>query len=65
MDELRKLLEELKKRIVSLERTRPSKIILEKLASDPTAEDGRIYYNTATDKMKVCENGVWKTVTTS
>lgn len=41
------------------------KLVLPNMAADPDAVNGRIYYNTATNKVKVCENGVWKTVTTT
>jgi hypothetical protein len=41
------------------------KLVLPNMAADPEAVNGKIYYNTATNKVKVCENGVWKTVTTT
>lgn len=34
-------------------------------ASDPSAENGRMYYNTVSNKFKVCEGSTWKTITTS
>jgi len=45
--------------------TTDAEMVLPYFSSDPTAMDGSIYYNTSTDKVKVCENGVWKTITTS
>ncbi len=74
MDELIRIIKDLQGRIEILERastlrkiTIPSdgKIVIDSQASDPPAENGRIYYNTAANKYKVCENGVWKTITTS
>jgi len=41
------------------------KIVVNSVASDPPVENGKIYYNTTTNKYKVCENGAWKTITTS
>lgn len=41
------------------------KIVVNAVASDPPVENGKIYYNTTTNKYKVCENGTWKTITTS
>lgn len=74
MDELIKIIQTMQDRIELLERantitkvTIPSngKLTVDSQTSDPPAENGRIYYNTATNKYKVCENGVWKTITTS
>lgn len=74
MDEIVKILRELNRRIEALERKAeltkikvPSdgKLVVDSRSSDPTAENGRIYYNTTTNKYKVCENSVWKTITTS
>lgn len=31
-------------------------------ASDPSVENGRIYYNTATNKVRICEGSTWKDV---
>lgn len=41
------------------------KIVVNSVASDPPVENGKIYYNTTSNKYKVCENGTWKTITTS
>lgn len=41
------------------------KIVVNAEASDPPVENGKIYYNTTTNKYKVCENGIWKIITTS
>ncbi len=38
------------------------KFILPHHATDPIAEDGKMYYNTASDKARVCENGVWRDI---
>jgi hypothetical protein len=74
MDELIRIIKDLQARIEILERastirkiTIPTdgKLVVDSQASDPTVENGRIYYNTATNKYKVCENGVWKTITTT
>ena len=35
---------------------------LPKLAADPTAIAGLIYYNTATSKVRICEGSTWKDV---
>lgn len=74
MDELVRIIKELQARVELLERattirkvTIPSdgKLAVDSQASDPSVQNGRIYYNTSTNKYKVCENGVWKTITTS
>lgn len=77
IDDILKLVQEIlsiKKRLEVLERsliirtiTIPTdgKLVVDSQASDPAAANGRIYYNTASNKYKVCENGVWKTITTS
>lgn len=74
MDDLVKLIRNLQMRVEELERLLaienvvvPSdgKLVVDSRASDPPAENGRIYYNTTINKYKVSENGVWKTITTS
>lgn len=74
MEELVALVQQLQRRIEELERLldirnvvipADGKLVVESRASDPPAENGRIYYNTAINKYKVAENGVWKTVTTT
>jgi len=76
-DDIRKWIEEIldiKRRLEKLERastvrtvTIPNdgKLIVDSQAADPTPVNGRIYYNSVANKYKVCENGVWKTITTS
>jgi len=74
MEEIVKILKDLQMRVELLERLVDiknlvipvdGKLIVDIRASDPTAEDGRIYYNSVADKFKVCENGSWKTITTT
>ena len=74
MDDLVLLIQELQKKIEQLERLvdiknlmipADGKLVLDNRATDPTAENGRIYYNTTAHKFKVCENGSWKTITTT
>lgn len=38
--------------------------VIQNLATDPTSgnKDGRIYYNTATDKLRVYANGAWQNI---
>lgn len=45
--------------------TTDAEMVLPYFSSDPTAIDGSIYYNTGTNKVKVCENGTWRTITTT
>jgi len=45
--------------------TTNAEFILPKFASNPTAVSGSIYYNTTENKVKVNEDGTWKTITTS
>ena len=74
MDEIVQIIKNLQSRIELLERastvrkiTIPSdgKLVVDSQSSDPPAQNGRIYYNTVSNKYKVCENGAWKTITTS
>lgn len=67
-------IKDLKKRVQSLERASQIKnvkiptggrIVVNSEAADPPVQNGKIYYNTTTNKYKVCENGTWKTITTS
>lgn len=73
-DGLIDIIRDISKRIESLEKrqninevTIPTggKLVVDSLAADPTATTGRIYYNTVSNKFKVCENGAWKTITTT
>ena len=41
------------------------KFVIDSYTSDPPSETARIYYNTTSHKLKVNENGTWKTVTTT
>lgn len=45
----------------------PDHLILPTAASDPTVgiRDGSLYYNTATDKIKIRANSAWETVTSA
>lgn len=45
--------------------TTDTEFVIPSFTSNPTAVNGSIYYNTASHKLKVCENGSWKTITTS
>jgi len=74
IDDLAQTLKSILRRIENLEKGSqikkvkiPSggKLVVDSYSSDPTAENGRIYYNTTSNKLKVCENGTWKTITTS
>ncbi len=67
-------IKDLKDRLDSLERANQvknikiptgGKIVVNAEASDPPVQNGKIYYNTTTNKYKVYENGTWKTITTS
>lgn len=69
MDELVEIIETLKKRVGLLERlvalkniTIPSdgKFVVDSQIADPSIENGRIYYNTTSNKFRVCENGAWR-----
>ena len=35
------------------------KVVIDNLATDPTGAEGRIYFNTVTDKLKLYANGAW------
>lgn len=68
MDEFVNIIEGLEKRIEGLERlvdlkniTIPTdgKLVVDSQTSDPTVENGRIYYNTTTNKLRGAENGAW------
>lgn len=74
MDDLITILKDLKTRVEALERraslskvTIPSDgfLVVDSQSSDPTGTNGRIYYNTTSNKFKVYEGGAWKTITTS
>jgi hypothetical protein len=74
MEEIVQIIKDLQARVELLERLIDikelvipvdGKLIVDIRATDPSAEDGRIYYNSTADKFKVCENGSWKTITTT
>lgn len=75
MEEIVELIQSLKDRIDQLERLvdirnvvipDDGKLIVDKRASDPLAEKGRIYFNTTLNKYRVSEDGsTWKTITTA
>lgn len=63
------IIKKLEQRIQALERasqikniTIPSggKFVLDAEASDPPVQNGRMYYNTTSGKIRKCEGGVWK-----
>jgi hypothetical protein len=35
------------------------KLVVDTLTADPAVEDGRIYYNSTTGKLRGCQAGVW------
>ena len=74
MEELVQIIMQLQKRVEALERQfvmrnvvlpNDGKLVLDKQAANPTAETARISYNTTSNKFVVCENGVWRTITTT
>lgn len=75
MEQLLAIINDIKKRLELLEGvvsltniTIPNdgKLVVDKKASDPTAEKGRIYFNTTLNKYRVSEDGItFKTITTT
>lgn len=64
----------LEKRIQALEKANQvknvkiptgGKIVINAEASDPPVENGKIYFNTTSNKLKKCEGGVWKNFETA
>ena len=44
---------------------RVSTFLSPSLPANPTPITSSFYYNTAVHKLRVCENGIWRTITTS
>ncbi len=74
MTDLIEILKDFDKRLKAVEKsntindlTMPagSKFVVPTSASDLATVSGKIYYNTTTNKLKICENGTWKTITTT
>lgn len=75
MEELVELVQELNRRVDQLERQLDlkniilpvdGKFVVDKKVADPTAEKGRIYFNTTLNKYRVSEDGItWRTITTT
>lgn len=75
MEELVELVQELERRVDQLERLLAlteivlpvnGKLVVDLRASDPPAQKGRIYFNTALNKFRVSEDGiVFRTITTT
>ena len=68
MDELVEIIEKLEARIALLERlvelkniTVPTdgKFVVDSQTADPPIENGRIYYNTTSNKLRGCEGGAY------
>jgi hypothetical protein len=38
------------------------KLVVDTESADPPVEDGRIYYNSSTTKLRKCTNGAWSDV---
>ncbi len=62
---------DLEKRIAALERSSQiknvkiptgGKLVVNSESSDPPVENGKIYYNTSTNKLRKCVNGSWSDV---
>lgn len=69
MDKFLELLQSFRKRLDKLERlislTKISVptdgwLVVDSQTADPPVDNGRIYYNTTTNKFRVCENGAWR-----
>ncbi len=67
-------IKDLEQRIKSLEGasqiksiTIPSggKFVLDVLAADPPVQNGRMYYNSTSNKIRKCEGGTWKNLETA
>ena len=71
MDEFIKIIQDLKRRLEELERQvvirvlkipTNGKLVVDSQTSDPAVEDGRIYYNSTSHKLRKCTNGAWSDV---
>jgi hypothetical protein len=68
MEEFKLLLTDIARRLKALEAVRiiknlvipnDGKFVVDKRASDPAVEEGRIYYNTVSKKHRGCDNAAW------
>lgn len=71
IDDLIKRIKELEQRIKTLESSNQSKnikipaggkLVVNSESADPSVENGKIYYNTTTNKLRKCTNGVWSDI---
>jgi len=62
---LEEIIIDLRKRIEFLEKGNNFSVLPNESSDPSNAQNGQKYYNTSTNKMKVYENGTWKTVTTT
>jgi hypothetical protein len=62
--DLQRRLEELERQVVIrvLKIPTDGKLVVDSQSSDPTVENGRIYYNTSSNKLRKCTNGAWSDV---
>lgn len=67
-------IKDLEKRVSALERASQiknvkiptgGKLVINAESADPPVENGKIYYNTSTNKLKKCEGGTWKNFETA
>lgn len=74
MDEFIRDIKDLRQRVEKLESnvelrnvvlSSDGKLVLDKHTGSPTAETARITYDTTANKFIVCENGIWRTVSTT
>lgn len=69
MEEWIKIIQDIRRRLEGLEKqqsltkiTVPTDgyLVLDSQAIDPPVANGRMYYNTTSQKIRKCEGGVWK-----